>query len=57
MFLSLLVQNRNKGNKKGVNPTTTLKGGGGTQVMKHLTPRLQGSYQHYSWQTVANVTA
>jgi hypothetical protein len=42
---------------KGMNPTTTLKGGGGTQVVKRLTPLLQGSYQHCSRQTVAGVTA
>jgi hypothetical protein len=41
---------------KGVNPTTTLTGGGGTQVMKRLTVLLQGSYQHCRWQTVVSVT-
>jgi hypothetical protein len=41
---------------KGVNPTTTLKGGGGTQVVKALIPLSQGSYQHCRWQTVAGVS-
>jgi hypothetical protein len=42
---------------KGVNPTTTLKDGGGAQVMKHLTTLLQGSYQHCRLQTVVGVIA
>jgi hypothetical protein len=57
MFLSLLVQNRNKATTKGLNLATTLKDGGGTQVMKRLTPLLQRSYQHCRWQKVAGVTA
>jgi hypothetical protein len=42
-----------------VNPTTISQdggGGGGIQIMKRLTPLLQGSYQHYRWQTVTGVT-
>jgi hypothetical protein len=54
MFLALLVQSNKQ---KGVNPTTTLKDGGGTQVMKRLTPLLQGSYKHCRWQMVAGVIA
>jgi hypothetical protein len=42
---------------KGVNPTTTLKGSGVTQVAKRLTLLLQGSYQHCRWQIVADVIA
>jgi hypothetical protein len=42
---------------KVMNPTTTLKGGRGTQVVKCLTPLLQGSYQHYRWQMMDGVTA
>jgi hypothetical protein len=42
---------------KGLNPTTTLKASGGTQVVKRLTLLFQGSYQHRRWQMVAGVTA
>jgi hypothetical protein len=43
----LLAQNRDKKATNNVNPTTISQdggGGGGIQIMKRLTPLLQGSY-------------
>jgi hypothetical protein len=55
--MSLLAQNRDKKATNNVNPTTISQGGGGgIQIMKRLTPLLQGSYQHCRWQTVIGVT-
>jgi hypothetical protein len=57
MFMSLLEQNKNKATTKRCESYKYSKGGGGTQVMKRLTPLLQGSYQHCRWQTMASLIA
>jgi hypothetical protein len=46
VFGPIIVSTKQKQRQQtnSINPTTTLKGGGGTKVMKRLTPLLQGSY-------------
>jgi hypothetical protein len=52
----VVTKQKQRQQAKVVNPTTTLKDGGVTQVVKRLTTLLKGYYQHYRWQTVAGVT-
>jgi hypothetical protein len=57
-FSPIIVSTKQKQRQQtnSINPTTTLRSGSRTQVMKCLTSLLQSFYQHNRWQTVAGVT-